>query len=309
MPSVEHDGVVELFRDNPRLAPRVLEEFCGTHVPPYADVRVADAQMTELIPVEFRADLVLELVDSTGKCISAIVLESQFDIKPRKLFTWPVYVSVCRAERECPTALLVVAVDENVATWANDVIDLGFGRSGLRPIILGPAVLPKITDQETARRDRELSVLSAMAHGNGPEGLAVLLASLAALEGLERELAAVYFEVIWKGLRGPMQKALEARIMERQTRRDVKFPPFIERLIEEGVLRGELKGFHDGELQGELKGQLKALRENLFRFVQRRNILLTSEQSERIRACEDRTLLDRWLDNVLDATTADEVFR
>lgn len=148
-------------------------------------------------------------------------------------------------------------------------------------------------------------MLSAMAHGNSPEGLAVLLASLAALEGLERELAAVYFEVIWKGLRGPMQKALEALVMERQTRREPTFPPFIERLIEEGMLRG----FHDGELKGELKGEVKAFRENLFRFAQRRNLVLTNEQTARVRACEDRALLKRWLDNVLDATTADEVFR
>lgn len=175
MPSLEHDGVVELFRDNPHLGPHVLERFWKASIPHHVDVRVADAQMTELSPVEFRADLVLELVDEAGRCVSAIVLESQLEITPRKRFTWPAYVAVCRAERACPTALLVVAVDGDVARWAKEAIDLGFGASELRPFVLSPSVLPKITDEREAREDPELAVLSAMAHGNDPEGLAVYL--------------------------------------------------------------------------------------------------------------------------------------
>jgi hypothetical protein len=297
MPSLEHDGVVELFRDNPHLGPHVLERFWHASIPHYTEVRVADAQMTELSPVEFRADLVLELVNEAGTCVSAIVLESQLEITPRKRFTWPAYLAVCRAERECPTGLLVVAVDEAVAAWATESIDLGFGASEIRPYVLGPTVLPKITDEAEAREDPELSVLSAMAHGNGPEGLAVVLASLTALGGLQRDLAAVYFEVIWKGLRGPMQKALEALLMQRQMRREVKFPPFIERLIEESAL----KGFHDGEV--------KMLRHDIVRVAQRRGLALTTEQQTRIGTCEDRALLDRWFDNVLEAMNGEDVFR
>lgn len=305
MPSLEHDGVVELFRDNPRLGPHLLERFWHAKLPHYVDVRVADAQLTQLSPVEYRADLVVELLDEDGVCVSAIVLESQMEIKPRKRFTWPAYVSVCRAERECQTALLVVAVDDGVAAWAREAIDLGFGVSAVQPFVLGPTVLPKITDADEAHKDRELSVLSAMAHGNGADGLAVILAAITALEGLERDLAAVYFEVIWKGLRGPVQLALEALLMQRQTRREVKFPPFIERLIEEGAL----KGFHDGVVKGEVKGEVKMLREKIFQLAQRRQLVLTNEQAERVRTCDDRDLLDRWFDNVFDAPNADAIFR
>lgn len=135
----------------------------------------------------------------------------------------------------------------------------------------------------------------------------------------------MYFEMIWKGLRGPIKKALEALLMQRQTRREVKFPPFIEGLIEEGVLRGfhdgerkgfhdgERKGFHDGEQKGfhdgEQKGEVKMLRHDIFRVLQRRGLTLTAEQDARIRTCEDRALLDRWFDNVIDATSGDDVFR
>jgi len=43
----------------------------------------------------------------------------------------------------------------------------------------------------------ELSILSAMAHGNGPRGLAVLEAAFGALGRLDEEHAAVYFQIIW----------------------------------------------------------------------------------------------------------------
>jgi len=96
-------------------------------------------------------------------------------------------------------------------------------------------------------------------------------------------------------------------------RRQARLSPLFERGIGAGVLKGfhdgELKGFHDGEVMGEVKGEVKMLREKIFRFAQRRQIVLTNEQAERVRSCEDRASLDRWLDNVLDATNGDEVFR
>ncbi len=69
--------------------------------------------------------------------------------------------------------------------------------------------------------------------------------------------------------------------------------------------QGAVKGFHDGEV----KGEVKILRENIVRAAKRRNIVLSDEQQERIRTCDDRSTLDRWFDNVLDATLADDVFR
>ena len=63
-------------------------------------------------------------------------------------------------------------------------------------------------------------------------------------------------------------------------------------------------GFHDGEL----KGELKARRANLLRGAKRRGLVLTEEQQQRILACDDHAMLERWFDNVFDAKTADELF-
>ena len=113
-----------------------------------------------------------------------------------------------------------------------------------------------------------------------------------ALGRLDPEHAAVYFQVVYDALREPMQRALEAKIMERQTDAKVTFPPFVQRLIE--------GGFREGRIEG--------LREALLRLVARAGIALTEDERGRILACDDAATLDRWVDNVLGAKTAGDVF-
>jgi hypothetical protein len=63
-----------------------------------------------------------------------------------------------------------------------------------------------------------------VAHGNEPNGLSVVQVALVALGRLDREHAAVYFQVIYKALREPMRRALEALVMERQSEGKATFP-------------------------------------------------------------------------------------
>ena len=295
MPGIEHNAIVAMFRENPALAPHLLTTVFHRDLPPHASVRVADSGLDQLIPVEFRADLVLELLDDKGSVILAIVLEAQRDKDPRKKYTWPVYYAAARAERECPAVVLVIAPDADVAAWAGEKIDLGLGLGSIQPLVLGPGTLPLVTDPTVATNEVELAVLSAMAHGNGPQGLAVVQAAFLALGRLDREHAGVYFQVIWNVLREPMQRALEALAMERQTEGKALFPPFAERLIERGFREGKLDGIQEGK------------RDALLRLLTRAGISLTEDERARIRGCTDPALLDRWVDNVLGAKTADDV--
>ena len=295
MPTLEHNGLVEMFRENPPLAAHFLGLLFHLEVPRHAATRVADTTLDQLIPIEFRADLVLELLDEADSVVFAIVLEAQRDQKPRKKYTWPVYVAVARAERECPTVALVLAIDAEVAAWAAEKIDLGAGRGAIEPFVLGPTTVPVVTESAVAEKEVELAVLSAMAHGNGPQGLAVVQTALAALAQLDREHAAVYFQIIWDVLREPMQRALEALVMQRQTEGQTNFPPFAQRIFERGI--------HEGELKGKLDGK----REALLRLLTRAGISLNAEERKRIEECSDANTLDRWVDNVLGAKTATDV--
>jgi hypothetical protein len=307
MPTLEHNGIVEMFRENPSLAPHFLALVFHKEVPPHAAVRVADSALDQLIPVEFRADLVLELLDNAGTVVLAVVLEAQREKKPRKKYTWAVYWSVTRAERECPAVVLVVAPDAEIAAWAAEKVDLGLGLAHIQPLVLGPATLPVVTDPTAAASEIELSILSAMAHGNGPEGLAVVQAAFLALGRLDREHEAVYFQIIWNLLREPMQRALEALAMEQQTEGKATLPPFAQQLIERGIREGKLDGIREGKLDGIREGELKGKRDALLRLLTRAGLPPTEDERARILACADPALLDRWVDNVLGAKTVGEV--
>ena len=300
MPTLEHNAIVEMFRENPLLAPHLLSLLFRLEIPGYATAAVVEASLDQMIPVEFRADLVLELRDAKGALVLAIVVEVQRHEDPDKSYAWPVYVAVVRAKKRCPAIVLVIAPDVAVATWAARPIDMGLGHGTLRPIVLGPGNVPEMTDPAVAEQEPELAVLSAVAHGNGPNGLVVAQAALAVLGRLDPEHAAVYFQIIYDALREPMQRALEKKIMERQTEAKPTFPPFVQKLIEGGRL--------EGKLEGRLEGELDKLREVLLRLLARAGIAVTEEERARILACDDTALLDRWVENVLGAKTADDVF-
>jgi hypothetical protein len=315
MPTLEHNALVEMFRAKPGLAPHLLASVLHVDVPPHTSVAVVESSLDQLLPTEFRADLVLELRDASGAIVLAIILEVQRDEDPDKLYSWPVYVAVVRSKKRCPVALLVVAPDADVARWAAQPIELGPGLCTFQALVLGPASVPEVTDPVEAAREIELAVLSAAAHGNGPSGLLVVQAALVALDRLDREHAAVYFQVLWNGLREPMQRALEAMVMERQTEGGTKFPPFMEALFErarregelEGLREGRVDGLREGELKGLREGKVDGLREALLRLTARAGIALSEGDRARIHTCEDIATLDRWIENVLGAKTAADI--
>ena len=218
------------------------------------------------------------------------------------------YVGAVRARKRCPTIVLVVAPDAEVAAWAMEPIDIGLGRGSLSPLVLGPSVVPEVTDEAHAERETELAILSAVAHGNGPKGLDVLQAVLSALGRFDQEHAAVYFQIVYAALREPMRRALEAMSMERQAESKATFPPFAQRLIDRGKLEGLREGKLEGKLEGEAAGKLDGTRGVLLRLVTRAGIVLGEDDRARVLACTDLATLDRWVDNVLGAKTAADVF-
>jgi len=291
MPTLEHNGLVEMFRENPSLAPHLIEKLFHIKLPSHASVKVVESSLDQMIPIEFRADLVLELLDEKGAPVLVIVLEMQRDEDPDKKYSWPVYVTVVRAKKRCQAIVLVVATDEKVAAWAAEKIDVGLGLSTVQPLVLGPAVVPQVTDPVEAEKETELAILSAVAHGNGPNGLAVVTAALTALGRLDQEHAAVYFQIIYNALRDPMRRALEALVMERQTEGKATFPPFAQQIFDRGELRGRT--------EEAARAVLTALRV--------RGISVPDESRERILAQKDPERLERWLEKAIVAASVAEV--
>ena len=62
MPSIEHEALVELFRSDPTLAVDLLHGVPGFELPDYDGIEVRPGEMQDLVPLEYRADVVVLLV-------------------------------------------------------------------------------------------------------------------------------------------------------------------------------------------------------------------------------------------------------
>ena len=287
MPSFEHNGLVEMFRENPSLAPLLLEQILHFPLPQHTSVNVVEAALDQLVPVEFRADLVIEIKQG-DQVVFAIVLEVQLGEDPQKKSVWPVYLTVARARRQgCPACVLVVAPNAKVALWAAQPIELGLPGDTIVPRVLGPPELPIVTDPAEVQRQPELAVLSAMAHGNEPGGLGLVMAVLNGLAGFDEATLSVYRTLIYKALGEALQKQVEEMMMQRVP--EFQEPPFVHKL--------------------KAIGQAIGLKVALLKHVERAGLVLGDEDRARIEGCDDAVLIGQWLDNAFTAKTSADLFQ
>jgi hypothetical protein len=208
MPSPQHEGLLQLFRNRPELAPELLNAL-QTELPNYRDVRIDSADLTEVQPAEYRADLVIVLTDDLPRL--GIVVEVQLSTDDRKRFAWPAYVANLRARLKCPVCLLVVTDDEAVARWASKPVRLGGGNQ-FAPLVLQPASVPEVTDAAQAQKDPELAVLSAIAHGRDPDihkAAQIARAARLASDCLDEDRSVLYLDLIMVSLSEAVRGELE----------------------------------------------------------------------------------------------------
>lgn len=291
MASLEHEALILLFRNRPELAPELLREALDVAVPAYSEARLESAELTDIVPAEYRADLVVQLV--AGEPVLGIVIEVQLAVDPRKHYSWPVYRAGLRARLKCPACVLVVTPSERVAKWAATPIELGPGGT-FRPLVLGPNAVPVIRDSAAAEDDPELAVLSAMAHGKDSPELALAVARAASagvdkVAELDGGRAMFYLDLITASLGDVARRAFEG-LME----------------LENYVWQSDFakkhygRGFSDGEAQGKAQDVLAVL--------DARGLSPSDAQKQRILECKDLPLLDRWLRQAAVCETADLLF-
>ena len=309
-PSLIHEGVIALVRDNPAFAGSLLRDLLHVDVPRFDEARLTEATLNELVPVEYYADAVV-LFDLSGdkkKPVFGTIFEVQLERKDRKRYTWPLYAVAARARYECPFVVTAVTPDPAVAKWASQPIDLGDGMI-FRPRVIGPEGIPQVTDRDRATREPQLAVLSVVAHGGGEVETAVSIARAAvdAVLPLPEEQRLLYSVLIEKALSDAARKALA---ME----------PQIEKFFSEahrrsydlgrakGEAEGEAKGEAKGEARGEARGEAKGKANALLMIVKRRSLAITDEQQHQIVTCTDLATLDRWLERAFSVTSMSELF-
>lgn len=209
MPSAPHEALVDLFRTRPQLVPILLrDKVCGG-LPRYTDVKIESADLSEVQPTEYRADLVVSL--SNGKPVLCVIVEVQLSIDDGKRFAWPAYVATLRARWRCPVCLLVACRDKEVARWAGKPIFMGC-TNVFMPQVLSPDDVPEIRDAASAVMDPELAILSAVAHGRGPnvtKAVQIATAAVGVSAKLDADRSRLYFDLVLESLSEAARTALQ----------------------------------------------------------------------------------------------------
>ena len=292
MPSMAHEILVDLFKNRPSLAAEILVEVLGLSLPPYTEARLASIDLTEIRPAEYRADVVVLLLDGDTP-VRILIVEVQLAMDLRKRLSWPAYVTVSRAIHGCPAGLLVVAPDPLVAAWCAEPIETGVPDFVLRPPVLRRSAVPVVTDPAEAARRPELAVLSVMAHGDTEQGATIAGALLPALQGLDDDRARFYYDLMYNALNEAARRALEAMMKSYDYQSD-----FAKKYVAQGHTEGRAEGRTEGRKDGERALLLRQLRT---RFGE-----LPAGAVARVESAEI-AVLERWGERVLSAKTLADV--
>lgn len=238
MPSQLHESHLLLFRNQPALAAELMSGVLSMGLPEFKEAEILSSDFTDIQPAEYRADMAIRLYNEG--VVFGIVLEVQLSPDKRKRFVWPAYVALLRARLKCPVELLVVTPDEAVARWAAQPIEIG-RRNIFTPVVLSPSVIPSLVDEEAARANPELAVLSAMAHGCDEDidrAARIALCAHAAISGLDSDRSKLYCDLVIHSLSEAARNALrnmDARTYEYQS-------DFARQYVAQGREEGEVNG-------------------------------------------------------------------
>ena len=280
MASWDHEGIIELFRHDPRLAADLLRGPLGIPLPAFSEARVEPSTMADLKPAQVHADLVVVLNEGARPMLGVIV-EVQRKEDPEKLFSWPAYVAWLRRELRTDVCLLVVTQSERVADWAAHTIVLGPG-GALQPLVLRPSLVPVIDEVEDACKAPELAVLSAMVHGGGhvETAIAVALAASTAAHALHRDQFLLYFGLIRTALGQAARKAF-----------DMQF-------------QGITRFFDESQQQSYNRGRSQSVID----VLEARGLLISEVQRTRILENNDADTLDQWVRRAVTIAVVDDLF-
>ena len=138
MPSITHEGPLDLVRQHPEIALELIHGHRGHHAPSKVAVSLAPTDMSAVVPVQYLADMVVLITDAaTGKPALAVIIEPQLRDSETKRYSWPVYVTTARRVAKCPAAVLVVLCpDPAEADKCRRLIRTGHPGFDLAPIVI-----------------------------------------------------------------------------------------------------------------------------------------------------------------------------
>jgi hypothetical protein len=281
--SAEHDGLVELFRDNPKFAGELLALLAPEvklSKRRLGAAAVASQSFEQINPTTYSADLVVTF----GKRPSlAVIVEVQRRRSNAKRRSWPLYVAHLWARYGCPVFILVLAPSNHVGDWCGKPILLGHPGFVLQPLVAGPRSIAPIRSADKAMRNPELAVVSAIVHAADSDALQLALVAAKAVLSRKPDTGYLYYDLIAKALRSEDAKILE----DTMTQKHQFASPMLRRAYSRGINQTRV--------------------EDILTVLTERGLEVTTELEERIRSCRDAATHARMLRLAVTASSADEL--
>ncbi|MFD3703293.1 hypothetical protein ACFWUP_09120 [Nocardia sp. NPDC058658] len=291
MVSSQHEAMHRIFRHDPGPFARIFHTLDLPFSDPL-EVEHLSVDLTEIEPIERRADTILRIV--TAESTFLLVVEAQSKKEASRPRAWAYYLAYLHAKYKLPVVLVVVCRTRATAEWAEGPHNIGHATWPcviLRPLVLGPHNVPVITTVEAALADLPLTALSAITHATSPEIGAILEALSGALHlAGDRDDAQIYSELVELGL----GRTRGAHIWRKLMSVDLSF------FRSETSQRMRREAHEEGRMEGRTQ--------DILRILQRRGIELPAAARAKISSCHDVDELDVWFDRAFDAQTADDLF-
>jgi hypothetical protein len=287
MPSIKHEGSLDLVRQHPEIALDLIQGTAGVMLPEQATVSLAPTDMSAVVPVQYLADMVVLVSDQvTGEPALAVIIEPQLRDAKTKRYSWPVYLTTARRIAECPAAVLVVLCpDPAEAAKCRQIIRTGHPGFDLAPIVIDSGAPP-------GRDGAGSPYLTAFAASMGGINLETevgarqfldALASPDVSEADRRRMTAIIMTIASDAAR----HLLEAMMTTTEYQKTI------------------LDRIHD---EGEAKGKAEGKAEAVLRLLDARHLDPSQEQRDQVTSCTDAAQLNLWFDRAITAGTAAEVF-
>ena len=291
MPSIPHEGPLELVRQHPEIAVEFIQGTADIKLPSEIAVSLAPTDMSAVVPVQYLADMVVLVSDAaTGKPALAVIIEPQLRDSKTKRYSWPVYVTTARRAARCPAAVLVVLCpDPAEAAKCRKLIRTGHPGFDLAPIVIDSGGPPG----RDGTRGPYLTVFAASMGGIDMEsepGARRVLDAMASAEVSEADRLRMT-TIILRLANDAARQILEAMMTTSEYEKT-----FVERIHDQGIAEGKAEGIAEGKAQAVLK------------LLDARHLTPTKEQRQQVTSCTDVAQLDLWLDRAITADNAAEVF-
>ena len=291
------DAITQLLHDWPETLPGIAA--AASRLPPDA---TADPRAE---PFRFAAGPPNLAVIYAGRHI--LVVDVQLRVDPAKKFDWPVYVALARFRLGGPARMVVVTPSARVEKWAAAPIAIGEPDELIRPIVVGPQAVPRVTHLANALAQPGVAILSAVLHARSPAAVDVAVAALHAAGTLPLDQQCRYTDLILGRLSADAMTGLADHLQASSPALALSAAPTAPQnwlYLEAWTLRrAKALAMNLAQIRA-----LAPLRQTLRNTAVGRSIALLVAAETRMVTCADCEVLNRWIALARTARDSSAIF-